>query len=87
MKKLEEGPLVVSAYPVAWRVEVVNDVEHRGFEYLRSEQCLALLDRGVDSHDVIASSGELQNGPGTLTMIQEKMAQKLVSPQLPRNHG
>ena len=35
---LENGsPLSVSAYPVAWRVEVVNDDIHRGFEYVRSE--------------------------------------------------
>ena len=35
---LENGsPLSVSGYPVAWRVEVVNDDIHRGFEYVRSE--------------------------------------------------
>jgi len=27
--------LSVAAYPVAWRVEVVNDDKHRGFEYVR----------------------------------------------------
>jgi len=27
--------LSVAAYPVAWRVEVVNDDAHRGFEYVR----------------------------------------------------
>jgi len=30
--------LSVSAYPVAWRVEVVDEDIHRGFEYVRSEQ-------------------------------------------------
>ena len=32
-----ECVLSVVAYPVAWRVEVVNDEIHRGFEYVRSE--------------------------------------------------
>ncbi|KAF9648157.1 hypothetical protein BDM02DRAFT_2342502 [Thelephora ganbajun] len=27
--------LRVAAYPVAWRVEIVNDDRHRGFEYVR----------------------------------------------------
>jgi len=31
------SPLSVSAYPTAWRVEVVDDDVHRGFEYVRSE--------------------------------------------------
>ena len=30
-------PLSVAAYPVAWRVEVVNEDPHRGFEYVRYE--------------------------------------------------
>jgi len=30
-------PLSVSAYPVAWRIEIVDDDIHRGFEYVRSE--------------------------------------------------
>jgi len=30
------SPLSVSAYPVAWRIEVVNDEIHRDFEYVRS---------------------------------------------------
>ena len=29
--------LSVAAYPAAWRVEVVNDDPHRGFEYVRLE--------------------------------------------------
>ncbi|KAF9649756.1 hypothetical protein BDM02DRAFT_1746445 [Thelephora ganbajun] len=33
--KLGESQLVVAAYPVAWRVEVVDDAQHRGFEYIR----------------------------------------------------
>ena len=33
------SPLSVSAYPVAWRIEVVNDAVHRGFEYVRLEHC------------------------------------------------
>ena len=32
-----ECRLCVAAYPVAWRVEVVNDDIHRGYEYIRSE--------------------------------------------------
>ncbi|KAF9649750.1 hypothetical protein BDM02DRAFT_3113175, partial [Thelephora ganbajun] len=34
-EKLGESPLMVTAYPVAWRVEVVDDAKHRGFEYVR----------------------------------------------------
>ena len=28
--------LRVAAYPAAWRVEIVDDGDHRGFEYIRS---------------------------------------------------
>ena len=36
MEGLSNGtPLFVAAYPVAWRIEVVNDDRHRGFEYAR----------------------------------------------------
>jgi hypothetical protein len=31
------SPIVVSAYPTAWRIEVVDDDIHRGHEYVRSE--------------------------------------------------
>ena len=27
--------LRVAAYPVAWRIEIVDDPNHRGFEYIR----------------------------------------------------
>ena len=38
MAGFENGSaLSVSAYPVAWRIEVVNDDIHRGFEYVRLE--------------------------------------------------
>ena len=38
MEGLGDGSLLrVAAYPVAWRIEVVNDDDHRGFEYIRSE--------------------------------------------------
>jgi len=30
-------PLSVSAYPIAWRVEVVNDALYHGCEYVRLE--------------------------------------------------
>ena len=29
--------LFVTSYPVAWRVEIVDDEIHRGYEYVRSE--------------------------------------------------
>jgi hypothetical protein len=35
MEELKNRPLSVAAYPVAWRVEVVDDDKHRGFEYIR----------------------------------------------------
>ena len=37
MEGLNDGiPLFVNAYPVAWRIEVINDDIHRGFGYIRS---------------------------------------------------
>ena len=30
------SPLSVAAYPVAWRIEVVDDHKRRGFGYVRS---------------------------------------------------
>ena len=33
--------LSVSAYPGAWRIEVVDDEVHRGFEYVRLEHDIA----------------------------------------------
>ena len=36
VEKLGDGPLAVTAYPVAWRVAVVDDPKHLGFEYVRS---------------------------------------------------
>jgi len=42
MAGLENGcPLSVCAYPVAWRIEIVNDDIHRGFEYVRFEHEIA----------------------------------------------
>ena len=39
MEGLNDGtPLFVAAYPVAWRIETVNDEKHRGFEYVQSDQ-------------------------------------------------
>ena len=35
MQGPKDTPITVSVYPVAWRVEVVNDDKHRGFEYVR----------------------------------------------------
>ncbi|KAF9648163.1 hypothetical protein BDM02DRAFT_3115784 [Thelephora ganbajun] len=36
IKDVKDGsPLSVAAYPVAWRVEIVDDDKHRGFEYVR----------------------------------------------------
>jgi len=29
------NPVYVAAYPIAWRVEVVDEGKHRGFEYIR----------------------------------------------------
>jgi len=37
MEGVNDGTqLYVAAYPIAWRIEVVDDDEHRGFEYIRS---------------------------------------------------
>ena len=35
------SPLSVSAYPTIWRIEMVNDDIHRGWEYVRSEHAFA----------------------------------------------
>ena len=38
MEGLGNGTLLrVDVYPVAWKIEVVDDDEHRGFDYIRSE--------------------------------------------------
>jgi hypothetical protein len=34
---LKGSPLSVTAFPVAWRVEIVSDDKHRGFEFIRLE--------------------------------------------------
>lgn len=37
MNGLNDGvALFVNAYPTAWRIEIVNDDVHRGYEYVRS---------------------------------------------------
>ena len=36
MDELKTTSLSVAPYPVAWRVETVDDVKYRGFEYVRS---------------------------------------------------
>ena len=42
--------LHVCAYPVAWRVEIVDDGIHRGFGYVRSDQMYAdALERPFDT--------------------------------------
>ena len=33
----KKSGISVAAFPVAWRVEIVNDDKHRGFEYVRLE--------------------------------------------------
>ena len=33
--EVKKAPIFVTAYPAAWRVEIVDDVNHRGFEYVR----------------------------------------------------
>ena len=38
MEGINNGtPLYVTTYPVAWRIEIVDDGLLRGFEYVRSE--------------------------------------------------
>ena len=33
----KDAPLSVAPYPVAWKVEIVNDEKHRSFDYVRLE--------------------------------------------------
>ena len=35
MDELKNTSLSVAPYPVAWRVEIVDGIKHRGFEYVR----------------------------------------------------
>ena len=35
MDELKRSAVSVSPYPVAWRLEIVDDVKHHGFEYVR----------------------------------------------------
>jgi len=36
MDELKNSTISVASYHVAWRLEIVDDVKHRGFEYVRS---------------------------------------------------
>ena len=59
MVGLQDGcVLSVVAYPVAWRVEVVNDDKHRGFEYVRSEQIVTCSTRTTHRYGALAFTGE-----------------------------
>jgi len=65
MVGLENGSaLFVVAYPVAWKVEVVNDEIHRDFEYVRSER---VLTSSGTAHicNTLAFPGELRGYIGT----------------------
>ena len=35
MEVINYSTISVAPYPVAWRVEIVDDIKHRGFEYVR----------------------------------------------------
>ena len=35
MDEIKNSTLFVAPYPVAWRVEIVDDAKHRGFGYVR----------------------------------------------------
>jgi len=56
------SPLEVAAYPVAWRVEVVNDDKHRGFEYVR-------LSWGATNYAWAVHSGSKDNGAKVVTWV------------------
>jgi len=44
MNGLTDGtPLFVTGYPTAWRIENVDDVMYRGFEYVRSGTIVARM--------------------------------------------
>jgi len=65
MVGLENGSaLSVVAYPVPWRVEVVDDDVHRGFEYVRSER---VVTSSGTAHvcSTLAFTGELRRCFGT----------------------
>jgi len=55
-----DRPLSVSTYPVAWRIEIVNEEIHRGLEYVRSEHKIAPPPGTAHSSDVLAFIGELR---------------------------
>ena len=45
----DRSTLSVSAYTVAWRVELVDDDIHRGFEYVRSEHHVTPPGMAIDT--------------------------------------
>ena len=51
-------PLSVAAYPVAWRVELVDDEAYRGFEYIRYELEAAQWTGITHLHCISESTGE-----------------------------
>jgi len=60
MDKVELAALSVAAYPVAWRVEIVDNVKHRGFEYVRF--CW-----GITDWSWAVSYGSKENGAPVVT--------------------
>ena len=48
---LQDGTaLQVDPYPVAWRVEIVNDIKHRKFGFVRSDRMFVdALERRFDT--------------------------------------
>ena len=54
----DERRLLVAAYPVAWRIEVVDDDVHRGFEYVRYEPDIPQCTRAAHPRWIPVFSGE-----------------------------
>jgi len=63
----DERILSVAAYPVpAWRIEVLNDSAHRGFEYVRCELDVARRTKTAHPgpHYILAFTGGPQGELG-----------------------
>ena len=68
--QVDGSPLSVSAYPAAWRIEVVNDDIHRGFEYARSENDFNRRTRTLTNTYILAFIGEPRKWFGRYQVVQ-----------------
>ena len=77
MEAINNGtPIYVTAYPVAWRIEVVNHGIHRGFEYVRSGLDVTWHTETTHRGRILAFTGDLRRRFGIYIVASKRTAQK-----------